>query len=94
MLAASFAEPTKLAVTLSLPTGRFGVFSVATPLVFSVAAPMEVVPLEKVKVPLVTGEAPAITVAVSVTLLPSVAVLAEDFSVVVVVAGVTVAAVT
>jgi len=51
-----------------VPTGRVVVVSVATPLAFNCAAPMEVVPLAKVTVPLVTGVLPTTTVAVSVTL--------------------------
>jgi len=86
LLAASFAVPTKLAVMLSVPTGRVVVVSVATPLAFNCAAPMEVVPLAKVTVPLVTGVLPTTTVAVSVTLPPAVIVLDDGWASVVVVA--------
>ena len=87
VLAAAVAEATKLAVTLSVPTGRFVVVNVATPLALTIAAPMEVPPLANVTVPLLTGMPPAFTVAVKVTLCPTVITLEEDTSEVVVVTG-------
>ena len=87
VLAAAVAEATKLAVMLSVPTGRFAVVNEATPLVLTIAAPIDVVLLANVTVPLVTAALPDFTVAVKVTLWPTVIALEEDASEVVVVAG-------
>ncbi len=65
--------------------------SVATPLLFSVPVPREVVPLKNVTVPVgvPTPGLTTATVAVNVTLWPKTAVLAEEVNVVVVDAGAT-----
>ena len=72
------------------PTGSVLVVNVATPLAFKTPVPMEVVPFRKVTVPIVTGVVPAFTVAVNVTLCPTVIALAELVNAVVVLAPVTV----
>ena len=87
VLVESLGVAIKVAVMLSLPTGNAVVVSVATPLLFKGAAPMEFEPFEKVTVPLVTGEPLAVTVAVSVSLWPYVMEGADAVSVVVVGSG-------
>ena len=72
---------------LSLPTGRSVVVSTAWPCAFNCAAPIDAPLAANVTVPLVTGEPPAITLAVSISLVPCVMELAEAASVVVVASG-------
>jgi hypothetical protein len=74
--AAKFASPEYTAVMLSVPSGREDVFSVATPLLFRFPLPKDVVPLENVTVPLGVP-LDAFTVAVSVSVWPTVRLVAE-----------------
>ena len=73
-----------------LPTCRDVIARVAPPCAFSALVPIEVAPLEKFTSPLPTGVVPANTVAVRVTLCPTVMELAETVSVVIVGAAATV----